>query len=364
MSSRRMFTRCGVVALLLALAGAAQAEPYLAAQMGLKCVQCHVNPTGGGLRSVFGNAYAQTQLAARRIGGDENLWTGQVMKFLSVGGNARANWNYSEVPNQSGANDFAVEEARAYFDFGVIPNRLSVYVDQRFAPGNSTNLEANVRFWLTENTMYVKAGRMYLPFGYRFEDDNAFVRQLSGINMQAPDEGVEFGIEGGAWSAQLAFSNGTAGAPEVDEGKQGVLRAEFVQSAWRAGASAALNHTEGGDRQAVGVFGAYRAGPVVLLGEVDLIDDDTIGDGGRKLLASLAEANWKIAPGHNLKLTHEWFEPDRDVDEDEQTRTSLVYEWAPIQFVQLRAGVRAYDGIPQNDQQNRTQGFLQLHGFF
>ena len=81
---------------LIAFAGAAQAEPYLAAQMGLKCAQCHVNPTGGGMRTVFGNAFAQTQLAAKRIGGDEDMWTGQVMKFLSVGGNARANFNFTD----------------------------------------------------------------------------------------------------------------------------------------------------------------------------------------------------------------------------------------------------------------------------
>ena len=81
-------------------------------------------------------------------------------------------------------------------------------------------------------------------------------------------------------------------------------------------------------------------------------------------MASLVEADWKVAQGHNLKVAFEWFEPDDDVDEDEQTRASLLYEWSPIQFVQLRAGVRIYDGIPQNDLQNRKQAFLQLHGFF
>jgi hypothetical protein len=349
---------------LLAFAGAANAEPYLAAQMGLKCAQCHVNPTGGGMRTVFGNTFAQTQLAAKRIGAEEDLWTGQVMKFLSVGGNARANWNYSDIPNTGTSHDFAVEEARAYLDFGVIPNRLSVYLDQRFAPGNSTNLEANIRYWFTENEFYLKAGRMYQPFGYRLEDDNAFVRQLSGINMQAPDEGVEIGWEKGAWTTQLAVSNGTAGAPEVDDGKQIVARTEYVQAAWRVGASIVSNNTDAGDRQGAGLFGAFRAGPVTLLGEVDYIDDDSIGADGRKLMASLAEADWKLKQGHNLKFTFEWFEPDRDVDEDEQTRSSLLYEWSPIQFIQLRAGVRVYDGIPQNDLQNRKQAFVQLHGFF
>jgi hypothetical protein len=350
--------------MLLSFAVGAQAEPYLAAQMGLKCVQCHVNPTGGGLRNVYGNVFAQTQLAAKKIGSDEDLWNGQVMKFLSVGGNARANWNLSDVPNQTSTNDFAVEEARAYLDFGVIPNRLSVYIDQRFAPGNATNLEANVRYWITENEFYVKAGRLYQPFGYRFEDDNTFVRSVSGINMQTPDEGFELGFEKGAWSTQLSVSNGTGGAPEVDDGKQIAVRTEYVQSTWRLGVSALSNNTDAGDRIGGGVFGAWRAGPVTLLGEVDFIDDDSIGIDGRQLMASIVEADWKLKQGHNLKFAFEFLEPNRDVDEDEQTRASLLYEWSPIQFVQIRAGLRIYDGIPQNDLQNRKQAFVQLHGFF
>ena len=36
----------------------------------------------------------------------------------------------------------------------------------------------------------------------------------------------------------------------------------------------------------------------------------------------------------------------------------------PGQFVQLRLGARIYDGIPQNDLQNRKLFFAQLHGFF
>ena len=90
-----------------------------------------------------------------------------------------------------------------------------------------------------------------------------------------------------------------------------MARTEYVGSAWRAGVSAVANNTDAGDRQGAGVFGAFRAGPVTLLGEVDYIDDDSIGAEGRKLMASLAEADWKVRQGHNLKLTFEWLEPDR-----------------------------------------------------
>ena len=334
--------------------------------MGLKCVQCHVNPTGGGMRSVFGNTFAQTQLAAKRIGSDEDLWTGQVMKFLSVGGNARANYNFSDVPNQSSTNDFAVEEARAYLDFGVIPNRLSVYIDQRFAPGNSTNLEANIRYWITENSVYVKAGRMYLPFGYRFEDDNAFVRQMSGINMQAPDEGVEFGFEKGSWThAVRAQQRNRPARRKWTTANRSWRARNTCGSAWRVGASAAIQrHRRGRSHR------RRRCSARFALGRSRCSARSTTST--TTASAPRAASSWprwsrptgRSLQGHNLKLTFEWLEPDDDVDEDEQTRTSLLYEWSPIQFIQLRGGVRMYDGIPQNDLQNRTQAFVQLHGFF
>src|SRR5215470_4453767 len=88
------------------IAGRAHAEPYLAVQMGLKCGQCHVNPTGGGQRTVYGEIFAQTQLPMTRIdtGGDQ--WTGEVAKFLSVGGDLRFQASYTKVPGTTSTNQF------------------------------------------------------------------------------------------------------------------------------------------------------------------------------------------------------------------------------------------------------------------
>jgi hypothetical protein len=351
------------VGVLLLPAGRAAAEPYLAVQSGFKCVQCHANPTGGGLRNVFGNTYAQTELAARRLTSDKETWTGLLNRHIALGGNLRADATWNRVPNQSDSNQFEIAEARLLLDAAIIPERLSVYVDERLAPGNADNLEANLRLWVQPGRFYLKAGRFYLPFGWRLEDDNAFVRQASGINMQAPDRGLEIGLETGPWSMQLALTNGSGGSQETDDGKQVAARVEHVISRWRLGASAAFNDSDAGDRASGALFGGVRLGPTSWLAEIDLISDD-LDAGSRDMLAALVEVNWRIARGRNLKLTHEWFEPDSDIDEDEQTRSSAVYEWWPIEFLQLRVGARLYDGIPQNDLQNRREAFAQLHAYF
>src|SRR5690606_4643322 len=64
-SVRRAWPIAVAVIGALLVCGSATAEPYLAVQTGFKCRQCHVDPTGGGKRNVFGSAYALNELAAR-----------------------------------------------------------------------------------------------------------------------------------------------------------------------------------------------------------------------------------------------------------------------------------------------------------
>ena len=81
------------------------------------------------------------------------------------------------------------------------------------------------------------------------------------------------------------------------------------------------------------------------------------------MLVSLVEADWAVSKGHNLKLTYEYADPDRNVHNDGVTRASFLYEFTPIQFLQLRLGYRHYRGIPQSDIQNQKMAFLECHVF-
>ena len=257
------------------ICGGARAEPHFAVDQGLKCSSCHVNATGGGMRNAFGSTWGQTALPARQVDlGDGESWTGIINRYIGLGADLRASGSYTDIPHQESQSEFDVDELRLYLDLSPIPDRLSLYIDQRVAPGASTNLEAHGTVWFDERRWYLKAGQMYLPYGLRLEDDTAFIRQVPGINFDTPDKGVELGYESTHWSAQLAATNGTAGGAEVDDGKQASLRVEYVQTVWRAGASFNYNDADAGDRRMQNLFAGLRTGPVAWLAEADYIVDD------------------------------------------------------------------------------------------
>jgi len=338
---KHLFTMLVLVGLLGVLAHQpANAEPWLAVKKGLKCMVCHTNPTGGGKRNVYGNIFAQNELAARRIeipeltttsaggatGFGHEYWTGELNRFLSIGGDLRNNYTYTDIPNRDNTSEFDTEEVLLYVDFSLIPGRLSFYIDEKVAPGGAENREAYALFWMRDNTIYLKAGKMFLPYGFRLEDDTAFIRRVPGINYQTPDNGVEAGLEVDAWTINFAITNGSAGGSETDDGKQYSLLGSYTSERWRIGSSLNYNDLDGGDRKMGNIFAGLRTGPVNWLGEVDFIRDEGTPTGERDMWVGLIEASWLITKGLNLKLTGEYFEPDTDVSNDDQSRGSIVVD--------------------------------------
>jgi hypothetical protein len=314
------------------------------------------------MRNTFGTLYGQTQLPARTLKAAGAPWTGDLGRYLGIGADLRGGATWSDVPGASSTSSFDINSLRAYVDLRVLPERLSLYIDERLAPGSANNAETYLRLWSTGHRFYLKAGQMYLPFGIRLQDDSAFTRETTNINFNTPDRGVEMGFEGANWTSQLAVSNGTAGAPEVDNGKQWSLRSEYVTGRWRAGASFNLNDFAAGSRRMQNLFGGLRTGPVAWLAEADYIVDST-STPSRKQWAGLLEANWKLRQGQNLKVTVERFDPNRATARDQQTRLSLVWEYTPLPFMQLRAGVRNYDDVNEVPFLNQRIAFVQLHGY-
>ncbi|HEY7889406.1 MAG TPA: hypothetical protein VIC29_14390 [Steroidobacteraceae bacterium] len=363
---RRGTFSAGLLILAILLGGRAFAEPYLAVRYGLKCESCHVNPTGGGLRTDFGDVFSQTELPAHPIRGSWGLWTGEVTKWLRVGGNFRYDATLTQTPGAPSTHSLQMNQGRVYAEAEPIANRLIFYVDEQVTPGDPINQEAYAILWSAEHDWYLKAGRMYLPFGFRLQDQTAFVYDVSSITMYSPDNGLEFGWLHNHWDAQVTVSSATAaGSLPSTSGKEYGLQASYVESGWRVGVAAHDDDSPFARRKILGIFGGTRTGPVTWLGELDSVENEYAPVGGVTQASALLEGDWLIAQGNNLKVSLERFDPDRDVHDNQRTRLSFVYELTPVQFVQLRTGVRDYYGPPNIPPSQRTTlFFFELHGFF
>lgn len=348
-----------VLALLMLGAASVAAEPYLAVRTGLACFACHVNPSGGGMRNGYGNAYAQSALAARPLDADVS-WTGRLDDRFGVGGDAR--WSASQFENDDRDDnlEFQTDSVTVYGEVNPIAH-VTLYLDQQVAPGSSSNREA--WFMLGNDRYYLKGGKLFVPFGWRLEDDTALARQATAFNFSSADEGVEVGYLTERFTAQLTVTNGNGGGPEVDNGKQSVLRVAYLQGPVQLGVSGSYNDADAGDRAMGGLFAGLRTGPVAWLAEWDRIsDDDLPPDQDEDQNVAFLEANIGFHAGHNLKLTAEaqWF----DGDTDDRFRYSGVWEYFPVPFTQLSIGVRVRDSDDPRQEFNDELYFGQAHLFF
>ena len=359
------------VVIFLISSGMAQAEPYIAMREGLNCSACHTNPTGGGKRNEFGNTYAQFSLAAERIGGGKNQesasssesWLGKLDQYIGLGADFRGEYISTDTPGASKVSEFSYEESLVYFQFQPVPGRISLYVDQKFGPGASQTREAYGLFKASDSPFYFKAGRFFLPFGLRLEDDTAFTRSVTGISFDTPDDGIEAGFEKGAWSGQLAVTNGAGGGTEQDDDKQLSMNAVYTLSRWRLGGSFNTNETISGSRDMTAVYGGLNIGMMTWLLEFDNVTDDVPGVGESEQQIYLVEANTLLSKGSNLKVTYESLQFD-DPNIEDRDRISVIWEYFPIQYTQFSFGYRTNDGADNLPLQNQDQIFAHIHLFF
>ncbi|MFQ5750994.1 MAG: hypothetical protein ACE5HI_03275 [bacterium] len=330
-------------------------EPYIAIRTGFKCSQCHVNRTGGGKRTEFGVVYSQTNLYAQfiRIRNRANFFDGKLSESISMGANFRADdVSLFEFESTTGnkadySNNSRISEANIYFQFEVVPDVLTIYVDQTLEPNANREF-----FGLLQNlplNSYLKIGRMLLPYGLRLLDDDAFIRNRTGYTYNRHDTGVEVGLEPGSYSLVANLTE-----------NQFSFVGSTVLRRLRVGGSFGRNIRRSND-YVLGAFAGVNLGRFTLLGEGDFIKKDEV-----EQFAGLAELNFLIRRGFNFKATYEFFDRNRDVanDRDGQERITLGVEPFLTQFLQMGLFYRINRFIPQNVSQNQDQLTVQFHVFF
>ena len=144
--------------LALLWSAAAAAEPYFAQREGYKCARCHVNRTGGGKRTAFGQQYSRTYLSLYASRVSRELSRGQVARalkrgpgtminpqlndYVGVGANLRLS-NTTRFAEEV-HNSFESSEANFYLEVSASPllRGLTLYGDVALAEGSVEAREA------------------------------------------------------------------------------------------------------------------------------------------------------------------------------------------------------------------------------
>jgi hypothetical protein len=365
-----------------------QAEPYIAIREGYQCSFCHVNQTGGGKRTGVVSAHADEWLKyPKGLFSDFDARTpitGQIVEGISIGADFRGvnTTLFRDKPNTRGrvpnntafrpaeSNDFEISEASAYLEVNLIKDALTFYLDESFGPGSAFNREtfALLTGFLPWN-MYIKAGKFFPPYGFRLQDDAAFIRSRTGFNFTSPDTGVEVGLAPGNAFFSVAVTDGVGVSSGQRIGKQVSLNGYYlfsdvpvVRSLWLGG-SFSHNSLKGEDRTLYGFHAGTNFWRLTLLGELDFIEDQQLPRRASQF-AGYGEVNWLVCDWMNARFAYDYFDPSQNRGDQAITRYSFGVEPFLSKFLQLRLFYRVYNGVPENPQDNFDQLITEMHVFF
>lgn len=186
-----------------------RAYPRFAAYTGDKCMDCHVDPTGGTMRNGGGIKYAEKNLNMemfKKLAG-KTQFSPKLSKSVSVGGDVRVAAVDDEIEGESNFNSFLAMQGDVYVN-ATLNKILNVFVTSGI---NIPNIETKYEVYgmisnLPANT-YFKVGRFKPDFGIKIVEHRAYQRQVLLSTPYDVNTGFELGISPEWFSMNVGLYN-------------------------------------------------------------------------------------------------------------------------------------------------------------
>ena len=400
----------------------ATALPRFAARNGMECIQCHVNPTGGGMRNAYGRNVFENAVLPRSTVKEPDTWLAQpfpvegeespvdvgrrvpgfspdLTEWLAIGADVRLAHIFirpdkgpTEDTKREITNSFFLMQGDLYHS-ARIGEAITLYLDV----GVYSGFEAWGLFRLLEDgPLYLKAGRFLPGFGIREVEHQLFTREGIGFGATDRDTGLELTYYLGPLTTNLGVFNGTLGDTAFDasgkdrrtfekavvarasvRGTFGLLRGQVGGSfywddnsnqpnpllAGSVPSSLSTEAARGVAENRVDAFVTANLGRFTYLGDIAAVRDRFSSPEVPKLTgyATYQELSFIATQGVEFIGTFEHMDPDIEVLRDARMRAGLVVEVFPFPFVELRAMVRrSWGGEAPTGGQWDTVVFLHL----
>ncbi len=314
----------------------AHAYPSMIRHGYTQCSTCHTDPSGATLLTKYGRAQSELLLSTRWGAGkeDEPAKTDQFLfglvptpDFLNLGGWVRYGYLWNTVSGRlvddrllqmraDLAAEVRVGPVRAAAQLGYASPSSAAFTElawitRNTRAGNLVSREHWIGLAFANDTGLVRGGRIYLPFGLRNIEHTSFVRTATRTDInQDQQDGIAVALSKENWRMEaMAILGNYSLRPDAfrERGFAGYFeiaplsRLALGLSALATRADAAVGSKGPTLRQAYGLTArAAPWTPLVLLGEVDLLINSSLGNGG----ASAGHADWLQADVEVLRGVH------------------------------------------------------------
>ncbi|MCB0721494.1 MAG: hypothetical protein KDC42_04235 [Ignavibacteriae bacterium] len=353
----RLFSFVTAVSLFLYLVGELESYPRFSAYTGENCNLCHVSPTGGSMRNLYGTKYAQDNLqmeAFKKLVKDAKF-SPRINDFINIGGDVRIAHIDNQVPNQGNQNTFLTMQGDLYVN-AEVNKLLSVFVSSGIEiPNFPTKYEAYGMISGLPAGFYFRAGRFSPDYGIKIVEHRAYQRQDLLNTPYSPDAGLEMGIQPGIFTLNAGLFNGlNTNFFDTDQNKMFVTKGDatinfadyrynfnfgmsFYNNPYQAFVS---GNTLNANRKAWNWFTKIGLdNRVALLGEVDF-EENTIDNFLKRKAFTYGELDIRVIQGLELRGQYEYFDPDRDTDNDEMNRYSFGVAAFPVPGMETELMIR------------------------
>ena len=351
--------------------GQVLALPIFAMEYGQSCNLCHVDPAGGGARTLYGNQFfARTQLPTWPDGfQDLEEFNPQINKWITLGVDFRV--LHADAEN-SIVNLDQIMEGSLYLTAKLHP-KYTLFISK----GWNVDYQAFGLAQILPLNGYLKLGRFQPNYGLRLDDHTVYTRDgLFGLPTYS-DVGMEFGFHQLKWDFSAAISNGTSQTTNDNKAYAFTIRTayglKFRGLNVMVGGSAYGDEYIGGDNEQFwyGPFYGLHINRLTLLGEVDFTRDlpasvasgspadNPIGLVTSQLLYCEALKGFWLRGGYDFQ--------DYDIDwkTGSRERYTIGAQWIPYGFLELMLNVRLQRTTDQSGStSDANEVDAQVHIFF
>lgn len=337
----------------------ADALPRYTAQYGQNCNLCHVNPTGGGMRSQYASQYIVPEEIAARGWGDTEIenYSPQITPNIAVGVDLRT----LIFQREGGTGSTFAMQGDFYLDVTLNPY-FTAYVEQ----GLSTSGEIFGMGRTTWLDGYFKAGRFIPDYGWRFSDHQMFNRryELESSGSDSPaslyGSGIEVGMSPGILTASASLLGGSQKNGD-NYAARAMIQESLGELNFGVGGSLLRRQFADGHHRIAGGFWYLAYGPVTWLGEID----ETSQPGVLGNLVS-QELVYQVSRGYDVRLTYNFQDPDRAYKSGTRQEYGIGLSTMPAPFISILAMANYWDldPGPAVTGDDYLEGQLMVHFFY